>query len=286
LILALPGVQLNKSAVRVREIATTGTTAEALADVGTAFRFKRSKTDETNRQDAADAWTVVEVRVGDRQWEDVELLSRALKSDGRAPVLTVLETLAAEFAASARAEQEKQRKQSEPETEGKGKKEKKKKQDEKAENTNELRRDGVLVKDSSALLSSSILEAEVETGFRFTKEGGRWRVAEIRVGAGAWQSTDALVAALDAEKNALARADLETIRTALEAFRRERGFYVVAADQSVLVDHLSPRYLSRILRIDPWHRPYKYDGTTTRYTLASDGPDGKPGTPDDIRIDN
>ena len=74
------------------------------------------------------------------------------------------------------------------------------------------------------------------------------------------------------------------MREALEAFRRERGFYVVAEDTVVLQDYLSPLYAKRVIRLDPWHKPYRYAGTQTSYTLASDGPDGKPNTADDVTL--
>ena len=53
---------------------------------------------------------------------------------------------------------------------------------------------------------------------------------------------------------------------------------------TLLMDHLSPRYIKQIIRLDPWHNPYRYAGTTDAYTLASDGADGKPGTADDVTL--
>ncbi len=75
---------------------------------------------------------------------------------------------------------------------------------------------------------------------------------------------------------------MREVAAALESFRRERGFYVVAEDSAVLIDHLSPRHIKTIIRIDPWHRPYRYAGTREQFALSSDGPDGKPGTADDV----
>jgi len=94
----------------------------------------------------------------------------------------------------------------------------------------------------------------------------------------------ALWRSADEQKAARVRADLEAVRAALEAFRGERGFYVTASDSAVLMDHLSPRYIKRAIRLDPWHNPYRYAGTTASYTLASDGADGKPGTADDVTL--
>ena len=45
-----------------------------------------------------------------------------------------------------------------------------------------------------------------------------------------------------------------------------------------------PNALRRIVRLDPWHNPYRYEGNERSYTLASDGPDGRAGTPDDVTL--
>ena len=89
---------------------------------------------------------------------------------------------------------------------------------------------------------------------------------------------------LESTSNQNSAADLESIARALELFRGERGFYVVSDKHPVAVDHLNPRYLPRIIRVDPWHQPYKYDGQRDHFTLRSSGPDGKDNTADDIRI--
>ena len=141
----------------------------------------------------------------------------------------------------------------------------------------------VRVREVSMSGSSALVVAQVETAFRFAKgDDGKWRVAEIRTGDNRWEDVDMLVRAVNVEKVGRARAELETLATALESFRRERGFYVVAKTEGVLVDHLNPRYLSRVIRVDPWHNPYLYEGTQSAYTLRSAGADGKENTPDDI----
>lgn len=143
--------------------------------------------------------------------------------------------------------------------------------------------DAVRVREVSSLGSSALVVAQVETAFRFVKgDDGKWRVAEIRTGDNRWEDVEMLVRAVNAEKTERARAELETLATALEAFRRERGFYVVAKSEGALVDHLNPRYLARVIRIDPWHNPYLYEGAQSAYTLRSAGADGKENTPDDV----
>ena len=141
----------------------------------------------------------------------------------------------------------------------------------------------VRVREVSITGSSALVVAQVETAFRFVKGGdGQWRVAEIRTGDNQWEDVEQLVRAVNAEKMGRAQAELETLAGALEAFRRERGFYPAADDERGLVDHLNPRYLARIVRVDPWHKPYLYEGARDSYTLRSAGADGKENTPDDV----
>jgi hypothetical protein len=147
--------------------------------------------------------------------------------------------------------------------------------------------DAVRVRSVAMLGSSAVVVAQVETAFRFNKgDDGKWRVAEIRTGDNAWEDVEMLVRAVNTEKVERARAEMETLATALEAFRRERGFYVVAKGKNDLVDQLNPRYLARIVRVDPWHKSYLYEGTRNAYTLRSTGADGKENTADDVVMQN
>src|SRR2546423_2368469 len=149
----------------------------------------------------------------------------------------------------------------------------------------QLPSDAVRVKEVSVTGNSATVVAQVETAFRFDKGGdGKWRVAEIRTGDRRWEDVDMLVKALNAEKTARARAELESIATALQSFRRERGGYLESKDGVALIDNLNPHYLTRVIRIDPWHQPYQYEGTKTSFVLRSAGPDEKTNTADDIVI--
>jgi len=142
--------------------------------------------------------------------------------------------------------------------------------------------DAVRVKSVSSLGKSAVVVAQVETAFRFVNENDKWRVAEIRTGDRNWEDVESLVRALNTEKTSRVRAELETIATALEAFKRERCAYIESKSEAQLIDFLSPRYLARVIRVDAWHQPYEYEGTRNSYILRSSGPDGKPNTPDDI----
>jgi len=142
--------------------------------------------------------------------------------------------------------------------------------------------DAVRVKSVSALGNSAVVVAQVETAFRFVNENNKWRVAEIRTGDRNWEDVDALVRALNTEKTTRVRAELETIATALEAFKRERGSYVESKSEAKLIDFLSPRYLARVIRVDAWDQPYEYEGSRNSFVLRSAGPDRKSNTADDI----
>jgi hypothetical protein len=149
----------------------------------------------------------------------------------------------------------------------------------------QLPSDAVRVKNISSFGNSVVVVAQVETAFRFIKgDNDKWRVAEIRTGDRRWEDVDMLVRALNAEKTSRVRAELETIATALESFRRERGFYVEAKSEAALIDQLNPRYLARVIRVDPWHQPYEYEGSRGSFVLRSTGPDGKANTADDITV--
>jgi citrate lyase beta subunit len=149
----------------------------------------------------------------------------------------------------------------------------------------ELPSDAVRVKEVSSSGNSAIVVAQVETAFRMVKgDKDKWRITEIRTGDRRWEDLDTLMRALNVEKTARARAELESIATALESFRRERGFYVESKSEAALIDHLNPRYLARVIRVDPWHQPYEYEGARDSFTLRSAGPDGKANTPDDVTV--
>jgi hypothetical protein len=149
----------------------------------------------------------------------------------------------------------------------------------------ELPSDAVRVKEISTAGNTAVVVAQVETAFRVVKDDkGKWRIAEIRTGDRRWEDLDTLMKALNVEKTSRARAELESIATALESFRRERGSYLESKSEAALVDTLNPRYLARVIRVDPWHQPYQYEGAPTNFVLRSSGPDGKPGTDDDVTV--
>jgi Type II secretion system (T2SS), protein G len=304
-IAATPPFELNTGAVTIKEISSTESAATVLAGVKVAFRFVRGE---------GGAWRATGVRVGDRKWEEFDLLARAAGAERVAPARAALDALAAELEALALARKRDKSKAGADEAESRGDKANAGRGEAKAGDGRAKVEGGVaraeggaakvegggagaegplvrgvlrVEKPSAALSpmgSSAVVEAEIEAAFELARVQGKWRVVGVRSGGETLGDLAGLAASLDAAKRERARADLERLAAALEAFRRERGFYVVADTGAALVDHLTPRYTREYIRFDPWHRPYDYEGTAAGFLLRSQGPDGKPGTADDVTV--
>jgi len=126
----------------------------------------------------------------------------------------------------------------------------------------------------------------VRVDVRLGKDARGWHVSEVRSGSANWINLETVLPAVDLVKRTLATDELNAIAHALETFRQERGFFVVSDKHPVLIDYLSPHYLARVIRVDPWHNPYYYQGERDRFSVRSAGPDGKPNTADDIVVTN
>ncbi|HEX8116379.1 MAG TPA: type II secretion system protein GspG [Pyrinomonadaceae bacterium] len=294
-----PGFALRTGAVKVREVSAAGASpVKVSAGVTVAFRLVRvedERVEQTGGIFKVKRWRAAEVRTGDRSWEEFDLVADAFGRERTESARLALEELVTEF----EAQQSKvgagwKNTALDVETEAAraaetgAKKKKEKKEEEKKEEEKKvepLTRGPLTIKQLSLMGSSAVAEVEVAGDFILSKDArGRWRVTGFEVGGETVGDLDALWLSVDARKAARAREDLAEMREALEAFRRERGFYVVGEDSVVLQDHLSPRYAKRVIRLDPWHNPYRYNGTAAAYTLASDGPDGKPDTADDVTL--
>jgi hypothetical protein len=258
-----PGFNLKTGAVKILEVGPAGSEPVSVsAEVTEAVRLDWVE-DERVRQTSdflkTKRWRAVEFRTGDRAWEEFDSVAEAAGAERVEAARRAVEELVTEFEARVR--------------ESKGK------------SVEPITRGPLTIKQLSSMGSSAVAEVVVAATFRLSKdERGRRRVSEVVFGGEVIGDLDSLRQRVDARKAADARADLSTLRDALEAFRAERGFYVVARDSVVLLDHLSPRYLKRVIRLDPWHNPYRYEGAEAAYTLASDGPDGKPNTADDVAL--
>ena len=266
-----PGFVLRTGAVKIKTVSPAGASPVLVeADVTGAVRLEwveDERAPQTGGVFRQKRWRAVEFRTGDRSWEEFDLVATPAFAPRLEAALRALEELVTEFEARQRAAAES------------------KNEEERKLAAEPLTRGALTVKALSPMGSTAVAEVVVAATFTLSRDAqGRWRVTEASVGGASSGDLAALWLAADARKAERARADLKFLSEALEAFRRERGSYVVARDSVVLLDHLSPHYSKRIVRLDPWHNPYRYEGNERSYTLASDGPDGKQGTPDDVTL--
>ena len=290
-IAATEGFALNSGAVKVKDVSVAGASpVTASAEVTLGFRFEPVDDEKGDAPSILKRkrWRAVEFRTGDRNWERIDLLARTVGADRLERARAALEELVKEFEQRQRASSKSSEVQGaeSKSAESKGGENKDDgSRGEESKGGEPLTRGALTVKQLTALGSSLIAEVAVDASFRLDRDArGRWRVAEVVLGEGAGVEPGAAWQAVNAQKGERAREGMRAIREALEAFRRERGFYVEADSEVVLMDHLSPRFIARVIRLDPWGRPYRYGGTRERYVLSSDGADGRRDTADDVTL--
>lgn len=260
LIRTMAGWSLPGDAVRIASIRSSGTeSAEVRAEVEAVFRLALSE----------GRWRLSEIRTGPDRWERLEVIAQAAKVE-----LTSNECDSPSQFARSRSSSELNTKRARclvASLLGV-----------------ELPSDYVRIKEISPFglslgsESSALVVAFVQADFRFARGPRGWQVIEFKSGSRDWINVTGIATSIDHLKRSAATDELSTIAKALAEYRSERGYFVVSDKGSVLIDHLSPRYLTRVIRMDPWHRPYEYEGQPDRYSLRSLGPDGKPKTEDDI----
>lgn len=262
LIRTMNGWSLPSSAVRIQRMTANGAeSAEARAEIQAVFRLRLHE----------GRWQLREVRTAPDRWEQVEILARAANFElapdecdsplpfARRRADTALNTKRARCLVANLL-------------------------------SVTLPSDDVRIKEISPFglslgsESAALVVALIQVDFRFARDARGWHVSAVKSGARDWVNVEGLAAAMDQLKRSAASDELSTIAKALSEFRRDRGYFVVSDKESVLIDHLSPKYLARVIRVDPWHRPYQYAGQQDHYSLRSLGPDGKPNTPDDIVV--
>jgi Type II secretion system (T2SS), protein G len=249
----MAGWSLPGSAVRIRSVNPNG---EVSAEIQVVFRLRLHE----------GHWQLREIRTGQDRWEQLEVIARAAnvelpvgQCEARLQIATELTTkrarcLVAELFGVTLPSDEVRIKEVSP--------------------------FGLSIGSESTALVTALVQAD----FRLALDAKGWRVTEFKSGTRDWANVSDIPIAIDRVKRSAATEELSTIAKALGDYRRDRGYFVVSDKESVLIDHLSPRYLPRVIRVDPWHRPYQYDGQQDHYSLRSLGPDGKPNTDDDIVV--
>jgi type II secretion system (T2SS) protein G len=261
---SMAGISLPSSSVRVSRVSSATEGGEATAELALVFRATQHE----------GRWRLSEVRTGQDRWERLDVIAKAMNVE----LANDRCDAPSEFAKTA---------------------------DASALTTKRARclvaglfgisipSDAVRIREVSPFGfslgssdASALISSLVQLDFRLVRENRGWTVASVRSGDRDWMDVRGIAAAVDQSKRSLANDELSLIAEALDKYRSDRGYYVVSDKESVLIDHLSPRYLTRVIRVDPWHRPYQYEGQQTQYSLRSLGPDGKPNTGDDIVVKN
>jgi hypothetical protein len=258
----MAGWSLPGDSVRIRSVrSNTADTAEVSAEIETVFRF-------TGREGR---WQLREIRTGQDRWERLEILARAAKTElpsGEcdAPTLFARRSSESELTTKrARCLVARLFGVALPSDEVRIK---------------EISPFGLSLGSESTALATALVRVE----FRLARDPKGWRVTGFKSGGRDWVNVGDIPGEVDQIKRSAATEELSRVATALDQFRRERGYFVVSDKESVLIDHLSPKYLTRVIRVDPWQRPYQYEGQQDHYSLRSLGPDGKPNTSDDIVV--
>ncbi len=260
LIRRVAGSNLPSNAVQIKQIADRDSgSAEATAQIETAFRFQR---------DESGHWEVRDVRVAPDAWEDMSAIVAGSVSvpaddcdDGEPTKGQDAGKLGPKRARCLLANAL----------------------------SIGLPSDAIRIREISPLdlpLStrpSATVVGTVQVDFRFERQNkGAWQISAFRTGNRDWARLDTVIALMDSSKREKAKMEMEALANALQNFRSKRGFYVASDKHPVLVDFLTPNFIADVVRLDPWHRPYQYQGERDRFTLSSDGPDKTPNTGDDI----
>ena len=260
LITRMAGIDIPSGAVRVKRISSANSSAEATAEINATFRLA------PNTQGR---WRVAELRVGQDRWEALGPVA-ALHTEVPSGACDVPELASRSNT-------------TEPST-------KRARCLIAAVLGVQLPSDAVRIKSVApfelplASQPSAIVESLITVEVQFAQEKGNWLVVALRTGDHEWIRPEILMASLTVDKRMQARAEMEAIARALAKFKSERQSYVISDSQAVLVDYLSPRFLSRVIRLDPWREPYRYRGDRDNFTLRSLGADRIEDTEDDIVV--
>ena len=132
--------------------------------------------------------------------------------------------------------------------------------------------------------STAIVETHARVAFRFQNDGNIWRVHEIRIGHGSWESVENIERALNQIKAENTKELLTRIAEAIQKYREANRRLPAFNDFVDLSDQLSPKFLTPLVRLDTWQRPFEARMSDTCILLISAGPDGVTGNQDDIEL--
>ena len=135
--------------------------------------------------------------------------------------------------------------------------------------------------------TQAIAEATITLAFQFKRDNpnAEWRIQAVRLGDRDWISLDELLAGINEGRRRTTTDAMQRVAEAVEKYRSTNGSLPNARDIIGLADILHPRYMSDLVREDGWGKPLIYELTgPSTFRLISQGPDGVPGTGDDIVV--
>ena len=139
---------------------------------------------------------------------------------------------------------------------------------------------------SPGIGGEAIVEARIETAYRFRKQDDDWEVAEIRLGDRQWESLELVREVVRREKVRRTRLQLQELTTALSSYLTANGSYVEAQTVQGLLDGLTAAHLRVPQWFDQWGTPLLYQGGKQEFRLRSAGPDRQFETSDDLVADS
>jgi hypothetical protein len=141
-----------------------------------------------------------------------------------------------------------------------------------------------VVKVSQTSGSEAIVETRLKTAFRLERvRGGEWEVREVRLGHGQWEKVENLERTLEMVRIEETQKLLDQVAASVQAYKKANGALPKFSDYISLSDILSPKYMTPLIRLDAWRRPLGAERQRNAVIIWSVGPDGQPGTDDDIR---
>ena len=141
-----------------------------------------------------------------------------------------------------------------------------------------------IVKVHQASAGEAVAETRARVAFRFEKNGNAWRVREIRVGHGQWESIENIERALNQVKTEETKEMIAGIAEAIKKYHEVNRRLPVFRDFVDLTDQLAPRFMTPLARLDAWQRPFEASMSGPDILIRSAGPDGIIGNQDDIKM--
>ena len=131
--------------------------------------------------------------------------------------------------------------------------------------------------------SEAIVETKLKTAFRLERVHGKWEVREVRLGHGQWEKVSNLEETLGRVRIEETQKLLDQLAVSIQLYRKGNGALPEFKDYISLSDLLSPRFMTPLIRLDAWRRPFGAERQKNSIILWSVGPDGISGSADDIR---